>query len=913
MPSKPAIFLLLFLATSVVADQKKEMAGLDFFEKHIRPILVERCYECHSAEGKTKGGLRLDTRKGVRSGGDSGAVIVPGKPDSSLLVEAIRYQNRDLQMPPKNPLPKREVAALEKWIKIGAPDPRVESVGSRKTSTAMTLEEGREFWSFQPVSAPPAPTVSQASWVRNPIDAFVLSKLEKEGLQPAPPAEKYTLIRRVTQNLIGLPPTTEEMQAFLKDESPEALETVIDRLLASSQHGVRWGRHWLDVARYADSNGLDENLGYGHAWRYRDYVIDSFNADKPYDQFLMEQIAGDLLPSVSQETKTATGFLALGAKVLAEPDKKKLEMDIIDEQLDTIGKAFMGMTLGCVRCHDHKFDPILQTDYYALAAIFKSTLTLSDQKRGVIKYWYEHSFSSEEEKSRIKKVDEELSKLKKAASGFKSKKIVKLRGEARSKAAEYLVAAAKFDTSTTLAEVSEFAKPEDLHPRILYHCRLHLDYHRDTPVFKKWHQLAAKGDAEGIRQHYQKLFTEVQDSFTKLRKKDPKGKKLEDPRLEEARAALHDNAGFLAVPNVDAFAFDSQTLSEYYRLLAVARDFETKAPDYTAAMGVSEGEPVPQLAVHIRGSYKNLGAPVKRRFPEVLRYSTVQPIFPAKGSGRLEFAKWMADTRHPLTARVMVNRVWGWHFGKPLVSTTENFGKLGDRPSHPELLDWLARNFMENGWSLKHLHKLILTSNVYQMDSNHPEAAQYMQQDPENRLLWKANLQRLEAEQIRDSILAVSGRLDTRLGGKTLPLRNRQFVFNHTSEDHTKYDSLRRAVYLPVIRNHLYSFFEQFDYPDPTMPTGLRNTTSIPTQALVLMNYELVMDSAEALADQVHCSSSTHEEQVNLVYGKVFGRKPTSDEKERATHFLQKLDYSKQAWALFSQGLLASNEFIYVR
>jgi len=913
MSGKPVMLLLLVAVTSVAAKKQELAVELDFFEKEIRSILVERCYECHSAEGKTKGGLRLDTKKGVRSGGDSGVAIVPGEPEASLLVEAIRYQNRDLQMPPKNPLPKREVAALEKWIQLGAPDPRVEEAMAQNVTAGMSLEEGRKFWSFQPVSKPQAPKVLHTSRVKNPIDAFVLSKLEKKGFQPAPPADKYTLIRRVTQDLIGLPPTAEEIQGFLKDESPEAFNKVVDRLLASPQYGVRWGRHWLDVARYADSNGLDENLGYGQAWRYRDYVIDSFNADKPYDRFLIEQIAGDLLPSANQETKTATGFLALGAKVLAEPDKKKLEMDIIDEQLDTIGKAFLGMTLGCVRCHDHKFDPIQQKEYYSLAAIFKSTRTLSDQKRGNIKYWYEHSFSTEEEQARIKKVDEELSKLKKAASSFKNTKIIKLRGEARSNAAEYLVAAAKFNTSTTLAEVTEIAKPKGLHPRILYHCRLHLDYNREDPVFQKWHQLAAKGDTEGIHQHYHKLFEAVQAAFIKLRKTDPKARKLDDPRLEAARVALHDNAGFLAVPKVDAFAFDAETLAEYYRLMSEARKFETKAPDFTAAMGVSDGETVPQLAVHIRGSYKNLGEPVKRSFPEVLQYSNVPPVFPDKGSGRLELARWMADIRHPLTARVMVNRVWGWHFGQPLVSTTENFGKLGERPSHPLLLDWLARNFMENGWSLKHLHKLILTSSVYQMDSNHPDAAQYMETDPENRWLWKANLRRLEAEQIRDAILAVSGRLDTTLGGKTLPLRNRQFVFNHTSEDHTKYDSLRRAVYLPVIRNHLYSFFEQFDYPDPTMPTGIRNSTSIPTQALVLMNSGLVMDAAEALAKQVHCSSGNLEQQVHQVYGKIFGRKPTSPEIQRAMNFLQTLDDSKQAWALFCQGLLASNEFIYVR
>lgn len=773
--------------------------------------------------------------------------------------------------------------------------------------------EGKLLWSFQPVTDPRIPEVRAKDWGQSPVDAFILSKLEEKGWEPAPRASKRVLVRRLTQNLTGLPPTPEEVGDFLNDESPEAFEKVVSRLLASPQYGVRWGRHWLDVARYADSNGLDENLGYGLAWRYRDYVIDSFNADKPFDRFLTEQIAGDLLTSANQETLTATGFLALGAKVLAEPDKAKLEMDIIDEQLDTVGKAFLGMALGCVRCHDHKTDPIRQTDYYALAAIFKGTQTMSEEKRGNIKYWFEHSFSPDVEEGKIKEINEELAKLRKAASTFKSKEIVKLRGAARNQAEEYLVAAAKFGKDATLREVAAIAKAKSLHPYVLHHCRLHLEYHRDDKVFEKWHQLAPKQDYEGIRQHYGQLFKEVTKAFFRARFKDPKARTLDDPNLEPARAALHDNFGFLAVPNVDAFAFDEATLAEYHRLLAKARAFETSAPDPTAAMGVGEADAVPTLAVHIRGNYKDLGQPVARGFPEVMRFSHVQPIFPAKGSGRLELARWLADSRHPLTARVIVNRIWGWHFGKALVPSTENFGKLGDRPSHPELLDWLARQFMANGWSVQHLHKLILLSSTYQMASTHPKAQAYIDHDPENWLLWKADLQRLNAEQIRDSILAVSGRLDPRLGGKTLPLRNRQFVFNHTSEDHTKYDSLRRAVYLPVIRNHLYTLFEQFDYPDPTMPTGSRNTTSIPTQSLVLMNSPLILDSAHAFAASTGEHDCDPRKRIDLAYQTALARPPSEAETLRALQFIDKFEDPLQAWSLLCQSLLTCNEFLFLQ
>ena len=895
----------------------------EFFEKRIRPVLVEHCYDCHSAEGSIKGGLRLDTREGILTGGDSGAAMVVGDPESSLLLKAIRYENLDLQMPPKNRLPEQTVKFFEQWIRRGAHDPRSMDENAEPAATkttGMTLDEGRSFWSFQPVADPPIPEVSDPSLVGNPIDAFVLHRLESEGMTYAPLADKGTLIRRVTQNLIGLPPTPEEIEEFVSDTSPTAYDKLIERLLNSPHYGVRWGRHWLDVARYADSNGLDENLGYGQAWRYRDYVVDAFNNDKPFDRFVVEQIAGDLIPDANRESKTATGFLALGAKVLAEPDRQKLEMDIIDEQLDTLGKAFLGMTFGCVRCHDHKFDPIKQSDYYALAAIFRSTKTLGETNTGAIKHWYEHSFATDSERSRLKEIDAQVAAKKKAAANFKNAEIAKIRNAARAQAADYLAEAARFDVATPLTTVAAIAESLGLHPRILHHCRMHIEFHRDDPFFHAWYRHAANGNVEAIREEYQRLFESAEAALAEAKQKNPKATAPADPTLRAARAALMDTAGFLAVPSKEAFAFDPSALAEYYRLMEEARQFESAAADETSAMGVTDGEITPTLPIHIRGSYKNLGDPVARDFPEVMRVSSVRPVFPAGQSGRLELARWMADTRNPLTARVIANRIWGWHFGQPLVQTTENFGKLGDRPSHPELLDWLSRKLMENGWSVKDLHRLILKSRLYQLRSTHPLDSQYSQVDPENRLLWKANLRRLEAEQIRDSILAVSGRLDRTIGGKTLPLRNRQFVFNHTSEDHTKYDSVRRGLYLPVIRNNLYSFFQQFDYPDPTMPTGARSTTVIAPQNLLLMNDRLVMDSADAFARAVLLQSSDDAKRIDAAYLQALGRKPTDRERERATAFLSGATESgeagaasQRAWSLLCQSLLACNEFIYLR
>lgn len=910
------ITLTLFVGVVIsVADASlANNDGINFFEKEIRPILVEHCYECHSAESNVQGGLQLDTRLGIEVGGDSGAVIVKGKPHASLLIEAVRYQNRNLQMPPQNALPPDAVANLERWIEMGAPDPRESRVSPDERPRVMSIPEGRKFWSFQPVSRSPAPNL-KSSFLQNQVDAFILEKLQQNGLSPAPAADKRTLIRRVTQNLTGLPPTTAEVRRFLSDDSPQAFSKVIDLLLDSPQYGVRWGRHWLDVARYADSNGLDENIGFGNAWRYRDYVVNAFNADKPYDRFVTEQIAGDLLPDATRETITATAFLQLGPKVLAEPDIEKLHLDTIDEQIDTLGKAFLGMTFGCARCHDHKFDPIKQTDYYSLAAIFRSTKTFGDKTLGAIKYWYEHPIGTEDDAEHIATIDKELAALKSAASKYRNDQINRLRIEARSKATDYLVACLQFEPDSGLSEVTEIAESFGLHPRILYHCRSHLKFHRDNPFFSPWHQFAENSDSEAVRKHYSTILTEAETALADARRKNANVKVLQDDRLEAARAALYDNSGFLAVPTVDAFAFNQATLAEYHRLLSVARAFETTAPDAPELMSVSDGKISDLMPVFIRGNHNKPGNEVRRGLPAVMRWTKDTLVFPEAASGRLELANWMTSTRHPLTARVMVNRIWAWHFGEGLVPSTENFGAMGDRPSNLQLLDWLSVYFVESGWSVKSVHRLILNSATWQMASRHPSEDTYAAIDPANQFLWKQNLRRLEAEQIRDSILAVSGRLKSSLGGKTLPLRNRQFVFNHTSEDHTTYESLRHAIYLPVIRNNLYSLFAQFDFPDPTMPTGKRGETIVAPQALVLLNDPLVLDSAEAMAQEILRSNSTAKTQVHEIYERCYGREPNESEMERGVNFLDRAKKADRAnrLMLFCQSILCSNEFIYIK
>ncbi len=763
---------LSFSQCSAFAEQASDPA-LTFFESKVRPLLVEHCYECHGPD-QQEAELRVDSYAELLAGGTSGASVVPGNVEESLLLAAVSYRDEALQMPPDGKLSDEQIAVLTQWIADGARHPdesQTQSVMPR--SGKLNLEEERRFWAFQPVQRPEVPQLDSA-WVQNPIDAFILAGLKARGLTAAPQADKRTLIRRATFDLIGLPPTTEEVEAFLADSSPDAFARVIDRLLSSEHYGQRWGRHWLDVARYADSNGLDENIAHGNAWRYRDYVVDAFNADKPYDRFVLEQVAGDLLVAQQQqsaaqpaggaeppavtplspseiEALVATGFLVLGPKVLAEGDQDKLQMDIIDEQIDTLGRAVVGMTWGCARCHDHKFDPISIEDYYALAGIFKSTRTMESLKR--IAKWNENVIVT----------------------------------------AEQLV-------------------------------------------------------------------------------------------------AIHEGG-------------------------------EVDPAKLPTAMGVQEGD-IADTRVHVRGSHLTLGKTVPRALPAVL--APAEPLeLDSSQSGRLQLARWLASDDNPLTARVIANRLWRWHFGKGLVSTPDNFGLLGQPPSNPELLDWLAAELVASDWSLKAMHRRIMLSSTYQLSSaSLPESAAI---DPDNRYHWRADIRRLEAEIIRDAMLAASGTLDKRMGGSLLHVENRAFLFDHTSKDTTSYDSFLRSLYLPVIRNNLYDGFSLFDYTAADVPNGDRETSTVATQALFVMNSELVLGAAEALADRVRSEHPEDDQAaVQALYQRALSRDPSAQESRRLLEFIPALaqqlqqsegadDPGRAAWVAACQAILATNEFIYVK
>jgi mono/diheme cytochrome c family protein len=814
------------LALVALAGAPAGASADEFFEKKVRPLFVAKCNNCHGAPGgKIKGGLNLATAAGFKAGGDSGPAVVPGEPDKSLLISAVKYADDALKMPPKGKLTDAEIADLVKWVKDGARWPDDAGGGAAvnpetKPNGPLFTAEQKAFWAFRPVARPEIPkTKSQTT---SPIDAFLLAELEKKGLMRAAPADRRTLIRRATLNLTGLPPTPDEIDAFVGDTSANAWETVIDRLLASPAYGERWARHWLDVARYADSNGLDENTSFGNAWKYRDYVIQSLNADKPYDRFLREQLAGDLLPAATdaerQANLTATGFLVLGPKVLAEPDKQKMLLDIADEQLDTVGKAFMGLTLGCARCHDHKFDPLPTRDYYSLLAVFTSTRTM--QGLGTVAKAFERDPAGPE-------------------------------------------------------------KPE---------------------------VKAERAKLEQLKKELKKL----EQEFGKLPMTEKEKRSAIHLQAEEKRAAI--------------------------------KKVEAALPTPTAILTVEEGtqgaygtQPR-NLFVQVRGTYTTPGAEAPAVFPRIIAGEQQDEFVPTKPnpsdkpqpnkirygaarerSGRLELANWLADPKHPLTARVMVNRVWQHHFGEGLVRTPDNFGRLGERPTHPELLDWLAVQFVNDGWSLKKLHKRILLSQAYQMSTAHDAKAALA--DPENRLLWRFNRRRLEAEAVRDSMLAVAGTLDRTPGGSLLNNGNFEYVTNDQSRTKTQYDTARRSVYLPVIRNNVFDFFQAFDFVEPHVGTGKRASTVIASQALYMMNNPFVQAQAAAFVKSLPAPDS---DRVKAAYLRALGRAPTADEVSRATSFVQSYDAASaekekdaaarraKAWAAWCQVLFASSEFVYV-
>lgn len=801
------------LSTVLSADDAENTA---FFESKIRPVLVKHCYECHSEEsGKSKGDLLLDTRQGIRAGGETGPSVVPGDPAKSMLLTAIKHADPDLEMPPKKPkLSDAIIADIEAWIKMGAPDPR-ESAPKITQRPPVDLESGRKFWSYQKPVVAKLPATKRSDWALLDLDAFVLAKLEEHSLTPSPDAEAVTFLRRLYFDLIGLPPTPEQVAAF----SMAKLEATVDELLASPRFGERWGRHWLDVVRFAESNGREANLTFPHAWRYRDYVIDAVNADVPFDRFITEQIAGDLLPAKNETERArlliATGFLAIGAKGLGEFNKEQFAADVADEQLDTATRAVMASSVACARCHDHKTEPFRMEDYYALAGVFKSTKTYYGN-------WIDSENNNEGDLIRLPELPGQLIPNK----SLTPQRVQQLKAE--------------------LAKIDSEEKEEK--------------------------EAAEKAKAEG---------RELKVDFTMA--------------LQKAIGRYWRRGG------IDG---ELERVDEQGRALPLC-------------MGVQDAN-IHDSAIYERGEIAHPGKTVPRGFPPVIEIKGIDTPS-AKQSGRLEFAQWLTHRDHPLTARVMANRVWRHLLGTGLVRTADNFGFSGERPSHPELLDHLALKFVDGGWSVKKLVREVVLSRSYRQASTY--RADCFEKDPDNRLLWRANKRRLDAEVIRDAMLAVSGLLDTsrRPGSLVAEMDSASVsLIGFNPKIPADLDgSHRRSVYLPVLRDHLPDVLEHFDFATPTLVTGDRDVTNVPLQALYLMNGAFVQEQASALAQRVMKEKTSEAERIGLSFALCFNRLPDHKENALAASFFETArrtmaDAPAREQAIlthYCQALLSSGEF----
>lgn len=907
-PATPALLLSIAcligcanLARSA-APAAADSAGVEFFEKKVRPILVENCYKCHSAEAeKIKGGLLLDTREGVLKGGDTGPAIVPGHPEKSLLIKAVGYLDENLQMPPKNKkLAAEQIADLEAWVKMGAPDPRAAVTPAKRATPSAT-----SHWAFQPIKQPSEPQIKNRRWGQTPVDAFILARLEEKKIVPSPRADKRTLIRRATFDLLGLPPTPQEVNDFLADKSADSFDKVVERLLASPRYGERWGRYWLDVARYADTKGyvFEEERRYPYAYTYRDYVIRSFNEDLPFDQFLIQQIAADLLPlGEDKRALAALGFLTLGRRFLNN------QPDIIDDRIDVVSRGTMGLTVACARCHDHKFDPIPTKDYYSLYGVFascnepgeKPLLGNAAQPKEYPEYLAERA-----------KREEELKK-------FRADKEAEVRAKFRSQTAEYLLLAHDTAAMSDQGKKEALARERKLEPAVAERWMTSLEtwgkgHH---PIFAPWLAFAALPEKEfperakelavgfaaggsetnalnplvaglfaeppasikEVAQRYGKLLSEIDREWTDLdqSKTNHAGARpdsLSDTNRESLRQVLYaEDAPAEVEVSMLRRLLDTPAQQKMRALQRKVDELDATHPGAPPrAMALQDNAKPTRPHVFVRGNAGNPGEEVPRQFLQVLAGGKRQP-FP-HGSGRLDLAQAIASTNNPLTARVLVNRVWLHHFGAGLVRTPSDFGLRSDPPTHPELLDYLAARFMAEGWSMKKLHRLLMLSSVYQQSSeNNPQSSKI---DPANELLWKMNRSRLDFEALRDTLLAVSGKIELASGGRPVDL---------TTEPFTP----RRTIYGFVERQNLPGLFRTFDFASPDTTSPQRFSTTVPQQALFLMNSPFVVQQASNLLNRPEIKrAGSDEERIQRLYQVAFQRPPEADEVRWARKFIE--------------------------
>lgn len=893
-----ALILSAGLVPALLAENAPDAAGIEFFESKIRPVLAEHCYSCHSEKAeKLKGELYLDSKMGILKGGANGPALVPGNPDQSLLIKAVRYHDENLQMPPKGKkLTDQQIADLEAWVKLGAPDPR-----TAENKTLVEAEAKRKnHWAFQPIQNPVPPAVKQTGWIRNEVDNFVLARLEKEGMTPSPEGDRRTLLRRTYFDLLGLPPTEAETTAFLENKSEQAYEQLLDKLLSSPQYGERWARHWLDVARYADTKGyvFEEERRYPYSYTYRDYVIQAFNNDLPFDRFIVEQLAADHLElGEDKRPLAAMGYLTLGRRFLNN------QPDIIDDRIDVVTRGFMGLTVVCARCHDHKYDPIPTKDYYSLYGVFSSSEEPGDKPMlGTASLPKEYPAYVEERKKRESELET-----------FRTEKQDAVLSEIRKRAGEYLLASWETEKLTDKAQSEALAKERKLDPRTVARFTEFLNKKKEAndPVLRPWFEFArlsesnfvaeamvlrnqyasnetsapinlavakafaskdAPASMKEVAERYRSVFEQTEEAWQQALKADSKPVKLSDESLENVRQLLAAREHPLPV-NDDDFRrlFD---VPAGQKIRALRRKIEELDATHAGAppkgMVLTDRANPSNARVFVRGSAQNPGEEVPRQMVEIVAGKERKPF--TKGSGRLELAQAIASKDNPLTARVAVNRVWLGHFGAGLVRTPSDFGVRSDPPTHPELLDYLASRFINEGWSLKKLHKLIMLSATYRQASD--EREEYLAADPNNLLLSHMNRRRLEFEPFRDTLLAVSGRMDPQ-------------QYGHPVEITTKPFSTRRSIYAFIERQNLPGMFRTFDFASPDSTSPQRFNTTVPQQALFMINSPFVTEQARHILQRPEIAhASSNPEKIKALYQIAFQREPSSEEAKIAESYL---------------------------
>jgi hypothetical protein len=968
--------ILLSVSTSTFAADEAQVSfpaeHVQFFKKDVLPLLQQKCFKCHGGRPKVEGSFRITSREGILSGGDAGPGAVAGKPSESEMISAINYES--FEMPPTGKLSAEQIATLTKWVELGVPWSETEDYGVEELVEVDSRGDGSDYWAYQQIKSPDVPSVKNSHWVTNPIDAFVLSKLDAAGLTPVQKADKVTLLRRAYYDLIGLPPTPEEVDRFVADNSPQAFEKVLDHLLELPQYGQKWGRHWLDIVRFAETHGYERDSPKPFAWRYRDYVIESFNKDKPYDQFVIEQLAGDELPDVTMETLTATGFYRLGIWDDEPADRELARYDGLDDVMKTASEAVLGISMGCARCHSHKVDPINHDEYYSFLSYFHD---VTHPNRENLRYWLTDADQSDHEQrvadkkrdedkmvARIVEIEDQFKRGLREKSGISTEgddvpenvgdKVVFADSRLQPQEWEYTFEKPSNDWLETDYSTTSWKKgPGGFGTAGTPKAVVRTQWATPDIWLRKWFEVETGPPFLAIELHHdedceiyingKQVHTTkgyVTDYFRVVLSPDAlkalqPGKNVIAIHCHQNGGGQYIDAGLVIAPG----RFDIEVALKQYGGRVLGQELVKELRGLNKQLEVSRkkqlppaGQPVmavtesgrSEVHVLLRGNPQARGDRVDPGVPAMLRTQPPQIAAAQNGSSgkRLALARWMFNDDNPLTARVIANRIWQHHFGRGIVATPNDFGKLGDRPTHPELLDWLATEVRAGDWKLKRIHKLIMLSSTWQLASSGQEPN--LTKDPANHLLWRSHMRRLSAEELRDSILAATGELNLKAGGPSVYVPIPLVVLQGQSQPGAGWgqsppeEAARRSVYIHIKRSLLVPIMAMHDQADTDSSCPVRYVTTVPTQSLGMLNGEFTNEKAARLAERLQKATPDDlSRQIREAVRLTTGRTPDDDEVKRDLNFVKTLQGSEkltveQAMKMYCLLILNTNEFVYL-